>query len=139
MIGASSKKIVSRSRNIETPSKTSQFEEETFLHTSVLIETRLNYFLVTSRAIFLFGWILGLPGKREFSYQKSRIWYISAHILKEDSRNYRCIWFSKNLKKVDPEMGGGPLNKDSPFPISRSISNGRNHSAGRHNPIEVHR
>ena len=40
VIGAYNKRIVSRSRNIETPSETSHFEEQTFLHTSVFFKTR---------------------------------------------------------------------------------------------------
>ena len=81
---------------------------------------------MTSRAIFLFGWILGLPGKRKFSYRKSGISQISAHILKEDTRNYRGIWFSKNSKKVDPEVGGALMvNMSWKFGIQRRINFGK--------------
>ena len=48
---------------------------------------------------------LGLLAKWKLGYRKSRILQRSAHILGEDTWNYRCIRFSKNSKKVDSEVG----------------------------------
>ena len=61
---------------------------------------------MTPRAIFPLTWILGPSEKRKFSYRKIRILQISAYILKEDTRNYLCIWFLENSKKVDPDVEG---------------------------------